>query len=385
MIKASPDRIQLAKQAAENPIWIETSSDFARAAKAWKRCPKLAIDTEFVRERTYYAKLGLVQISDTQSVWLLDVPALGNMDLLAEMLANPDITKIMHGAGEDLEIFWQQMRVVPEPLFDSQIAAAMLGYPLQLAYEHLITELLPMSLEKGPSRSNWLQRPLTSEQILYAGNDVAYLPLAVEILHEKLQACNRLNWHQQEMQNVADHVKHPKDSDSLYLRVKGAGRLNGAGLAWLQKLASWRDQQAQTRDLPRSFVLNDSELIEIAMLVTEKHPININDIQALTELHPKAKRRYADILIELLQNPPLKPLPEMPSRPDATQRKQLAEMQSIVRATAADLQLEPTLLASKRILQGLQTTANKQQQVPSLQGWRGELLNNKLRAAFNFN
>lgn len=385
MIKISPERIQLAQNAAENPIWIETASDFARAAKAWKRCSELAIDTEFVRERTYYAKLGLVQISDTQSVWLLDVPALGNLDLLIEMLANPRITKIMHGAGEDLEIFWQQMQVMPEPLFDSQIAAAMLGYPLQLAYEHLITELLPITLEKGPSRSNWLQRPLTPEQILYAGNDVSYLPLAVEILQQRLRASNRLDWHAQEMRSVTAQVKRPADSDSLYLRVKGAGRLNGMGLASLQRLATWRDQQAQTRDLPRGFVLNDSELVEIAELVNNQHPINTDDIHSLKELHPKAKRRYAGLLIELLQQPPSEPLPELPGRPDAEQRKQLAEMQAVVRTTATELRLEPTLLASKRILQGLQTAANEQQQIPSLDGWRGELLDGKLGAVFNFN
>lgn len=376
----TPQQLSEAAQAADNPVWIETPSALARAAKAWRRSPELAIDTEFVRERTYFAKLGLVQISDTQTVWLLDVPALNNLDPLAELFADQGIIKTMHGAGEDLEIFWQRLEVLPDPLFDTQVAAAMLGYPLQLAYEHMINELLPMQLDKGPSRSNWLKRPLSDAQILYAGNDVTYLPLAAAILRTRLEHHRRQEWHAQDMQGLLEQARRPTDENGLYLRVKGAGRLSGMGLAWLQKLAAWRDRQARQRDLPRGFVLNDPELVSIAALATRRHPVTEQDILGLDDLHPKARRRYAEPLLEVLKDQPAEPLPELPGRPDSAQRTQLAAMQALVRSIAGELQVEPTLLASKRVLQGLQSQPPEDE---LLQDWRGRLLNGKLRRLLN--
>ncbi len=382
-MKISSERLTNAHYAAHNPIWIDTPSGLARAAKAWSRQSTLAIDTEFIRERTYFAKLGLVQISDAQTVWLVDIPALPDLQPLSDILTNGDVIKILHGGGEDLEIFQQQLAAPPQPLFDSQVAAAMLGYSLQLSYERLINELLPCNLTKGPSRSNWLQRPLTDDQILYAANDVAYLPLAAELLQSRLQTEERLQWHQQDMVNLIEQTQQPVDTDKLYLKVKGAGRLNGIGLALLQRLAAWRDQQAQTRDLPRSFVLNDQELVAVAEMAASKPAISNTDIKKLDDLHPRAKRRYTDLLVELLQHKPDQPLPELPGRPDATQRKQLSEMQAVVSTAAAALNVEPALLASKRVLQSIQRNHIETGAAKLLNGWRGHLLNAKLQTTLN--
>ncbi len=400
MLKITTERLTGARNAAQNPIWIDTSSGLARAAKAWSRqagsqrtnspdtaMGMLAIDTEFVRERTYYANLGLVQISDAQTVWLLDVPALDNLDPLADLFSNPDIIKVLHSAGEDLEILWQHLDVVPEPFFDSQVAAAMLGFPLQLAYEHLITDLLPIELSKGPSRSNWLQRPLSDAQIIYASNDVAYLPLAADILYHRLQASERLSWHQQDMLQLTRQAQQPVNLDALYLRVKGAGRLNGYGLAYLQRLARWRDQQARERNLPRSFVLNDTELVEVARLATDRlarqTSVVAQDIQQLAELHPKSARRYAETLPQLLADEPAAPLPELPGRPAPAERQQLSALQATVKSVASELNVEPTLLASKRILQALQNSYSTTDDSMLLGGWRAGLLNNRLRTVLN--
>ncbi len=382
-MEISQDRLINAQSATLKPVWIDTQSGLARAAKAWSRQPILAIDTEFVRERTYFAKFGLVQISDAQTVWLVDVPALTNLNPLADTLTDANIIKILHGGGEDLDIFQQRLGLLPTPLFDSQVAAAMLGYSLQLAYEHLINELLPLHLDKGPSRSNWLQRPLSDEQILYAANDVAYLPLAVEILHTRLIANSRLEWHQQDMRNLLTLAQQPVDVDRLYLRVKGAGRLTGIGLACLQRLTVWRDQQAQLHDLPRSFVITDHELVSVAELAAGQPSITADDIKALGNIHPKAIRRYAQSMAELLQPKPDKPLPEFPGRPDAEQRKQLAGMQAVVSSIAMQLDIEPTLLASKRVLQSIQNNHLKTASNSRLDGWRGQLLNSKLDAVLN--
>lgn len=379
-MKPTNEHISLAQNAAQGPVWVDTSAALARAAKGWSRATMLAIDTEFVRERTYYAKLGLVQISDAQTVWLIDVPALDTLDLLADMFTNCNIIKVLHGASEDLEILWQTLDVVPNPFFDSQVAAAMVGFPLQMGYEQLINELLPVEILKGPSRSDWLQRPLTDAQIIYASNDVAYLPLAAKVLQYRLQQKQRHEWHYEDMQKLVLHAQQPVQTDHLYQRVKGAANLNGSGLAYLQLLAAWRDAQARQRDLPRSFVISDIELIAIAEAAVKHTDIQAESIQALEQLHPKVKRRYASELASMLNNLDVEPLKELPGRPDPQQRQQLANLQAAVKKTSAQHELEPTLLASKRILQSLQRHYIETNQQELLPGWRGHLLNSQILA-----
>ena len=198
----STDRLEQATLAAQAPVWIDNIDDLEIAANIWQSAPLLAIDTEFIRERTYRATLGLVQIANTEHVWLLDMPKLGKAEALAKVLGNPQVMKVLHSGSEDLEILLQELHTPIKNLFDTQVGAAILGKALQMGYARLIESLFDIHLPKGETRSNWLARPLSQEQTLYAANDVAYLILAAECLISQLQQRQRWDWLQQDMLSI---------------------------------------------------------------------------------------------------------------------------------------------------------------------------------------
>jgi ribonuclease D len=381
---AKSAEIDQATHAASAPVWVDHADALQQAATRWQTQEWLALDTEFIRERTFYAQLGLIQISDGISVWLLDVPALcGHDDPIRDLLTNSKINKIIHSCSEDLEVLSQQYQVQPAAVFDSQLAAAMTGRPLQMRYENLVQELLAVELPSGPSRSNWLQRPLSAAQLQYASNDVAYLPLLMRLLVSELKQRQRWSWLQQDMQALLDKASTAIDPDLLYRKIKGFMRCDQAQLSCLQQLAAWRDQQARSRDLPRSFVLRDSGMLELAEVAagagTDLAAFNTG-LNRLGEIPQRIVQRHRqDWLTLFATRPEQQPALETPL--SQQEKARLAGMLEVIRASAKAEQVDPALLASRRVMtEALLELRQSAAPAVQLPGWRGELLNAELAA-----
>jgi len=330
----------------------------------------IGLDTEFVRERTFYPRPGLVQVSDGSRIALLDAVSLPHMAGLKRMLEKSSQVKVLHSVGEDLEVLHILTSMLPMPLFDTQIAAAMLGYPLQCRYETLVADVLGVELPGGKARSDWCKRPLTRDLTTYAAQDVIWLPRLHAILSEALEFKGRLSWLQEDCERLLANARN-ESSEPPVLRVKGAGSLDDDQLEVLARLAAWRDQEARRRDLPRSFVVRDE--VMMALAASPPGPERERQLRALP---PPVLRRYGDLFSALLAADPMpdfhRPAALQPLSPDQRERIKLA--QAAVTKTAAEIQVEPALLASRK-----EITRLVRGETPDwMHGWRGQLLGETL-------
>ncbi len=364
--------LQAAVDAVDQALWMGASDPIEPLLPAWSAAGAIGLDTEFVRERTFHPRPGLIQLSDGCRVWLLDPIDREDSPCIGEILDNLNLIKILHSVGEDLAVFRLVTGTVPQPLFDTQIAAAMLGFPLQCRYEHLVEQCLGVQLPGGKARSDWCRRPLTADLRRYAAQDVIWLPRLHSLLSEALDKVGRLAWLEEDCQRLVAAAIDDVQADPLG-RVKGAGRLDDQGLAWLKRLADWRDAQARSRDLPRSFVIRDEDLLRLAAAGGRSAALN----EALAGLPAPVGRRHSGTLRELLSVDPPPPLARPAElRPmDPAQREALRSAQDRVKDVADSLGLEPALLASKRELARLLLGDRPDW----LSGWRGELLRQGLR------
>ncbi|MDT8438152.1 MAG: HRDC domain-containing protein [Wenzhouxiangellaceae bacterium] len=345
---------------------VDTSEALLQHAPELAAADALGVDTEFVRERTWHPNPGLLQFSDGKHVWLVDPVMIDAEPLSAtigELLQQPTTCKILHSVGEDLEVFDRIAGVLPEPLFDTQRAAALLGHPLQLRYEDLARELLAIELPGGLGRNDWLRRPLPQAWLDYAADDVIALPAMRERMLEGLDRLGRREWLEEDCRRLLRRWQQEADPVE---RIRGAAGLNDAELERLTRMAQWRDQTARARNLPRGFVVPDPALLAAARLRPDDAALETR-LAAIE----KMPRRQLAVLTELIRATPRpfqRPPTLAPLTPD--QRAQIKHLQNTVRAAGEQLGVEPTLIASKRDLTRLVQTGS----CDWLNGWRGELL-----------
>ena len=327
----------------------------------------LGLDTEFVRERTYYPRPGLIQISDGERVWILDPVALADAEpfrqLIGSLMRTDAVTKILHSTGEDLEVIdlLAGESAPPVPLFDTQRAAALLGWPLQVRYEVLAEGLLGVEFPGGLGRNNWLKRPLPEAWIDYAAHDVIALPAMRDELARRLEAAGRIEWLEEDCGRIA---RPASAAENPVARIRGAPGLDDSQLERLERIARWREEKARQRDLPRGFVIRDETLIELVRSPQEK----IGAVMGAARGLSKADRAQLQSLLEAPTNgyqrpPDLHPL-------SAAERQEIKAMQGHVREVADSLGVEPPLLASRRDL----TRLLQGGRCEWLDGWRGEVL-----------
>ncbi|MDH3924049.1 MAG: ribonuclease D, partial [Xanthomonadales bacterium] len=372
----SKTTIKKAIESAEHPILLETVTQLKQAESIWKKSAVLGIDTEFVRERTYRADLGLVQVSDGQTAWLFDPLALSTTEPLARMMENPGIIKLLHSGSEDLEVLLNALGVIPEPLVDTQMACAMLGQPLQLGYHHAVKWLFDVEIDKDQTRSNWCKRPLTAKQLRYAAMDVVLLPEMLVKLRGMLDAAGRWTWLQEDVARVQRNARQAIDPDTVYQRFPGIGRMDQDTLQVLKYLARWREETAIERNRARGFVIADAPILQMA----REKPVSKEQLQAIEGIHPIALSRYAETLLKLIELAGQDRTPvETLDRLDDKQRSQLNQMRAIVAKRAADLGVEPALLASRRELERLIRAHASDQPVPErFLGWRKQEVTDEL-------
>ena len=239
----------------------------------------------------------------------IDPLAITDLTPLLEVLFDTRITKVFHAAGQDLEIFFNEWKQLPRPLFDTQPAAALLGYGEQIGYAGLIQKTLNIDLPKDHSRTDWARRPLGKEQLRYALDDVIYLGQAYQKMLRKLEDLGRVGWLENDFAQLGDEKTYMPDPLSMWKKIKGRRHLRGVKLAALQQLASWREQQAIERNLPRRWVLKDDPMIDLARHM----PQSLAKMEPIRGLEPGLIRRYGDSLLQLLQSASQLPREQWPS------------------------------------------------------------------------
>jgi len=350
-----------------SPHWV--SDPAVLRAHLATAATRVALDTEFIRERTYWPQLSLVQIaietpgSEAPPILLVDMLVDGMAAALAPLLSDRSILKIMHSASEDLVALRQACGTVPEPLFDTQIAASLAGVGAGLGYQRLVQELLGIAVDKGETRSDWMKRPLSPSQLAYAAEDVRHLFALHDALEARLQALRRAAWFAEDCARLVDGAREDGIERWPHLSLRSAQFLDVAGQHRLLRLLRWREQQARRSDRPRSWVLDN----ELAATLAREAPGDRSALDRLFDAHPKAPRKLADAILEAMRTP-LDDEADAPApRTSERDRKALRRLQEAVSARAGELGLPEGVLASRRWLEALLDGKDWPGQ---LSGWR---------------
>jgi ribonuclease D len=247
---------------------IADTNTLQRICNEYSSSPVLALDTEFIRTNTFYPIPALLQIYDGKQCSLVDVAAIHDLSPLQALLTSPSITKVLHSCSEDLEVFERLLGQLPDPVFDTQIAAAFLGHGFSIGYSRLVKTLFGEELPKDESRSNWLQRPLTPAQILYATQDVLHLYHIYQHFQQQLQGSHKAVWIAQCYHEMLDQYRLNQQPSRYFGRFKSSGVLDPAQREHLFQLCAWRDEEARRRNKPRNHVVRDEQLFEHAKRLT---------------------------------------------------------------------------------------------------------------------
>ena len=358
--------------------YVDSAAKLADLCEQLASADALALDTEFTREKTYYAHLGLIQIASHDIVACIDPLVVTELQPLLQLLQAPHITKIIHSARQDLEVIWQNYQIMPQPLFDTQVAASLLGIHEQISYAALVEQLLQVSLDKAHTRTDWCQRPLSPAQINYAADDVRYLIALYPILRDRLNAKQRLHWLEQEGQSLCHSERYQVKFNLLWQQVSGQQRLNPAQLAILRALSAWREQRAQRLNRPRQWIVRDEVLIDLCMM-----PLTtLSDLQASTNFPASLIDSAGDELITLINEARALPadawpIPSSRDTFNAEQKKLVTTLSNRVRELADSQGICATLIAPRKELERL-VCGNRDS--PLFQGWRKEIVGQQLAA-----
>ncbi|MGA6828935.1 ribonuclease D [Nitrospira sp. NS4] len=370
--------------------YIKTTDELERLCDHLATASRLALDTEFVGEESFVPRLELIQVATEQHSAIIDFPALQESTALApfwEIVRNPQVEKIVHAGRQDLDLFATHAGAIPKPFFDTQIAAAMVGYGAQVAYANLVLRVHGKKLAKAHTFTNWSARPLTSDQLAYALEDVEFLLAIHDHLRARLHKLGRLAWADEEFSRletaVGDTRREPQER---YQRVRGWDSLKPKSAAVLRELAAWRESEARRRNVPRGRVMRDEVLLQLA-----RHPPrSVEELRAVRGLHGSEVDRHGETLLATMQSAlalPASAWPDVPKErkvePESTGMVEL--LQAVMKAQAAHHEIAPTLLATTADIQAL-VDARAQGTTPDLpvmRGWRRILLGDLLLQVLN--
>lgn len=359
-------------------LFIDTPTRLREFSQAISGSPWLAVDTEFLRERTYYPEFCLLQVANDRVAACIDPLALKDLAPILDVLYDPAILKVFHAGRQDLEIFFQLRGALPLPLFDTQLAAPLLGYQEQIGYAGLVAEMLGITLSKAHARTDWSKRPLSPEQLAYAADDVILLGQLYPVLHGQLESLGRLEWLEEDFTALAEPAIYRNDPENAWQRVSGIYKLNGKTLAVAQELAIWREAAAKRDNLPRGWIFKDDTLLDLARL----RPATPEQLGALRGLGERTVKRSGAELCRLIDDAAVKPpIPlsrqAVPPRPTLEQDAVLDALQAVVRLRAAQNRLNPSVVAGRKDLEWLllEKTGGVLRE-----GWRQHLVGQELDA-----
>lgn len=342
-----------------------------------KDSDRFALDTEFVGEDSFVPRLEIIQIAVGTFSAVIDFPAVGPMDCLADVLGDVRIEKVVHAGRQDLELFYAHAGQVTTPVFDTQVAAAMVGYGTQVAYAQLVNRVLGTKLAKSHTLTNWSQRPLTPDQITYALEDVQFLLPLHDHLRQRLASLGRGDWIKDEFLQLESRLNDgSRDPRLRYQRIRGWENLKPRAAAVLRELALWREEEARRRNVPRGRVVRDEVLLELA----RRAPGTLSALKSTRGLHPGEAERNGEALLAAIRRGLATPESEWPEIPRSRRLEPESAglvdlLQAVLKVRAQEEEIAPSLLATASDLEALVETRKGQAlpDLPILRGWRRTL------------
>ncbi|MBC8282837.1 MAG: ribonuclease D [Nitrospinae bacterium] len=347
----------------------------------------LAVDTEFVRERTYFHRIGLIQVAGKNECAAIDPILLDDLTPLLEILKDPTKIKVFHAARQDLEILVRLCGQVIPPVFDTQVAAALVGWGSQISFAKLIQKALGKHIHKSETYTDWCRRPLSQNQIQYAIDDVRYLMPAYERLLEKLEQLKRADWVEGEVTNWEDPATFAlPDPQTRYLKIKSLRSLKPRNLAVLRELAAWRESVAVSRDCLAKSIVRDETLLEIA----RKIPTDVKELSSLRGFHHKEVGKSGKAIIESVKRGNELPEDELPQLPESdgysTTRGIEELLSAFVQIRSEELKIEPSVLADRKKIHSFATHFEQKMNMDEhflLQSWRRECIGKPMLSLLN--
>ncbi len=365
--------------------YVTTPLALAECCERLKDCSRLALDTEFVGEDSFVPKLELIQVATETTAAVIDFPAVmagGSLDTFWTIVCDPAIQKVVHAGRQDLDLFSVHAGQIPKPFFDTQIAAAMVGFGPQVAYANLVQHVHGTKLDKAHTFTNWSARPLSRAQLAYALEDVTFLLSIHDHLHARLSQLDRLHWAHEEFARLENAVgDQRRTAQEGYQRVRGWERLKPKAAAVLRELAAWREGEAKRRNVPRGRVMRDEVLLQLA-----RHPPrHMQELRAVRGLHGSVADHNGEILLAIIHAAlalPSSAWPEVRKEPKTESKSTgLVELlQAVMKARATEAEIAPTLLATTADLQALVDAKTNRAvlNLPLLKGWRRMMVGNIL-------
>ncbi len=371
----------MSEDLVKQPItWVDSNALLEQWCDTWRSKELLAFDTEFMRSRTYYPIAGLIQVNDGEGSYLIDPTAIDDFYPLIDILDSENILKCLHSCSEDLEVLQTTFGSLPNNIIDTQIAGAMAGYGYSVGFAKLVHAALGVTLPKGETRSDWLQRPLSQAQVHYAAIDVEYLYMLATHLLAELQCLGRLAWAREDSAALLANVFANQDPDKGYLRFKSAWKLESRQLAILQKLSRWREDMAQEKNVPRNRILKEPAMYAIS----QRAPTHLSQLRQFEGVNERMIRDNGNAIVRLVQeveNMPPEALPQALPKPlTAAERDLMSAMKEKVAGIAQSLSVPSELLVRKRDYEHLITgsRAGVHALPKGLLGWREALVGDVL-------
>ena len=335
-----------------------------------------AIDTEFVREKTYYPVLALIQIATEKHMGCIDPLAFDDFEPLKKLLQKPDLIKVFHSSSQDLEILFQSYDQIPTPVFDTQLAAAVLGYSHQISYADLVQNVTEVQLEKKYTRANWVHRPLTEGELNYAMDDVRYLMPVYRHLKSELEVKKRGSWIEKELLMMSAKSTYQLDTTKLWKKLKGVQKLKGIQLQVASLLCQWREQLSQKKNLPKRWVIKDELIIDIARL----KPNSVTELATIRDANEKFVEQHAKTVFDIINKAQTIDPSEWPKQDKikvlTSSQQSIGDcLMGICREIAEDHNIALATLGTRKDIDNLIINRKNSQ---LSQGWRFEMAGEKL-------
>jgi ribonuclease D len=360
-------------------IWIDQPGEIEALARELAPEPSIGLDTEFLRERTFFPRLCLLQLAAGDRVWCVDTLACGSLEALMPALARQDSRKVIHSARQDLEAFYLTVKQMISPVFDTQIAAACLGFKPQTGYADLVKSMLGVTLAKGQTRTDWSRRPLTPAQLEYAADDVVYLNEVAALLTERLTTLGREAWVFEDCRALEHPRLYDPDPADAWKRLRNIRQLPLSMRTRAKALAVWREKTARERDLPRGWIVSDDTIFKIA----ERAPATRAALDAAVAPQKPLSDSLAEGALQAARASAEERAESEPSRdprPTPEEKARIDRLAGVVDTRAATLGVSAEVLAPRGELKAL---AMGDRTVPSLKGWRLGEIGNELLAALD--
>ena len=278
--------------------YIDSSDRLREFCASIQGCRYCALDTEFVREKTYYPLLALIQLATETHQACIDPLSIDDFSPLLDIFIDDKMLKILHAPGQDMELFFHQFDTLPKPVFDTQLAAAVLGYANQIGYADLVGRLCGVQLDKKHTRANWSRRPLSKSELNYAMDDVRYLIEMHDKLAAELEKRGRTGWVQADFHALSDPESYRLDETLLWRRLKGVQRLKGAALNNADQLCRWREQVAIDKNRPRRWIIKDEDIVDIARFKPGSH----QELAQIGNLGKEYIKKNGDAILQVLRD-----------------------------------------------------------------------------------